>query len=358
MFNYKPSDWNMESNKTLKRATILKTPVTQKYDVGAVLGSGNYSVVKLAIEKATGQEWAAKIITKKDAGPKGLQMLQTEVDILSSCVHPNIVRLSEVFETDEHYYIIMELIKGGELFDKIVELQSYSERDASRLIHQIISAIAHLHERDIVHRDLKPENLLLANDSIDSPVLLADFGLSKVVEPASPLNVPVGTPGYVAPEVVQCLEDDRSTYGLEVDMWAVGVVMYILLCGYPPFYAEDDDEVFDQILTGDFEFPSPHWDSISAEAKDLIKQCLIVDPAKRIKAAAALEHPWVKGSAVSDEHLRDTLSELKKFNAKRKWKHAILATMAINKLTSVTTKLQVLQMNSSYKQLPAIPEMQ
>jgi serine/threonine protein kinase len=345
----------MESAQ-LKRATILKTPVSQKYDIGAVLGSGNYSVVKLAIDKTSGKEWAAKIITKKDAGPKGLQMLQTEVDILSSCEHPNIVRLSEVYETDEHYYIIMELIKGGELFDKIVQLQSYSERDASRLIHQIIGAISHLHDRSIVHRDLKPENLLLANDSIDSPVLLADFGLSKVIDPENLLNVPVGTPGYVAPEVVQCLDNDFSTYGLEVDMWAVGVVMYILLCGYPPFYAEDDDEVFDQIMAGDFEFPSPHWDAISPGAKDLIKRCLVVDPAKRIKASEAMEHPWVKGSAAPNEHLQGTLSELKKFNAKRKWKHAILATMAINKLTSLTSKLQKLHMNSSYKELPCIPE--
>jgi calcium/calmodulin-dependent protein kinase I len=213
---------------TPKRATILKTPVTDKYEIGAVLGSGNYSVVKMATEKDTRKEWAAKIITKKDAGPKGLQVLQSEVDILSSCEHPNVVRLNEVYETDEHYYIIMELIKGGELFDKIVELQSYSERDASRLIHQIISAVAHLHELGIVHRDLKPENLLLANESIESPVLLADFGLAKVVDPANPLNVPVGTPGYVAPEVVMCLDDPKCTYGLEVDMWAVGVVLYIL----------------------------------------------------------------------------------------------------------------------------------
>jgi serine/threonine protein kinase len=278
-------------------------------------------------------------------------MLQTEVDILHSCDHPNVVRLHEVYETDEHYYIIMELIKGGELFDKIVQLQSYSERDASRLIHQIVSALDHLHERSIVHRDLKPENLLLANDSIDSPVLLADFGLSKVIDPANPLNVPVGTPGYVAPEVVQCLDDESKCYGLEVDMWAVGVVMYILLCGYPPFYAEDDDEVFDQILAGDFEYPSPHWDSISSEAKDLINKLLVVDPTKRMKAEEALKHPWLKG-VTPDEHLQGTLSELKKFNAKRKWKHAILATMAINKLTSITTKLQVLQINSSYKELP------
>jgi len=336
------------SRAGLRRATILKTPVGDKYDIGAVLGSGNYSVVKLATEKATGKEWAAKIITKADAGPKGLQMLQAEVDILSSCEHPNIVRLHEVYETDEHYYIIMELIKGGELFDKIVQLQSYSERDASRLIHQIVSAIDHLHARCIVHRDLKPENLLLANDSIESPVLLADFGLSKVIDPANPLNVPVGTPGYVAPEVVACLEDESLSYGLEVDMWAVGVVMYILLCGYPPFYAEDDDEVFDQILAGAFDYPATQWDKISAEAKDLINKLLVVDPVKRMKAHEALKHPWLKG-VTPDDHLHSTISELKKFNAKRKWKHAILATMAINKLASVTSKLQVLKLNSSHK---------
>jgi serine/threonine protein kinase len=351
MFNHKhkthPTSDQMQGGPGFK-SIYNKEPITKYYDIGRVLGSGNYSTVKECVEKATGKHWAAKIISKAEAGPKGLQMVQNEVEILASCNHPNIVRLKEVFETDEHYYLLMELIRGGELFDKIVELQQYSERDASRLIRQIVSALAHLHERQIVHRDLKPENLLLENDTIESPVLLADFGLSKVLDPKHPLNVPVGTPGYVAPEVVECLEDDTCTYGLEIDMWAVGVVLYILLCGYPPFYAEDDDEVFDQILEGNYSYPESHWGKISAQAKDLIDKLLVLDPAKRLTAKQALEHPWLSTVEVSAEPLPSTLSELKRFNAKRKWKGAILATMALNRLTS---KMAILRINSSHKDL-------
>jgi len=167
------------------------------------------------------------------------------------------------------------------------------------------------------------------------------------LDPKDPLNVPVGTPGYVAPEVVECLERSDLSYGKEIDLWAIGVITYILLCGYPPFYSEDDDEVFDQILEGKFEFPSPHWDLVSASAKDLIKKLLVLDPAKRLTAPDALKHPWVSGHEASADNLSSAITELKKFNAKRKWKGAILATVAMNRLNS---KLKQLQLNSSHKE--------
>jgi len=281
-------------------------------------------------------------------------MVITEVKILRTVNHPNIVRLNEAYETDQDCCLVLELISGGELFDKIVELVSYTEQDASRIVRQMVDAVAHLHSKNIVHRDLKPENLLLENNSATSPIRLADFGLSKFIDPSDPLNVPVGTPGYVAPEVVECLERSDCYYGKEIDMWGIGVITYILLCGYPPFYAEDDDAVFDQILVGKFEFPSPHWDNISASAKDLINKLLVIDPAQRMTAEEALKHPWVKGNEAKTQVLNEAITELKKFNAKRKWKGAILATMMMNRLSS---KMKKLQLNSSHKESLGSPLM-
>jgi len=309
-------------------------------------------VVKIGKNKTTGKNVAIKSIDKKNAGTKGVAMVQTEVQILFDCDHPNIVKLYEAYETTDHYLLVMELVSGGELFDKIVELQSYSEKVASQLVRQMVSAIQHFHSKNIVHRDLKPENLLLVTKTLDSPIVLADFGLSKYLDPTEPLNVPVGTPGYVAPEVVECLDNDQCAYGKEIDLWAVGVILYIMLCGYPPFYSEDDDEVFDQILDGNYTYPSPHWDNISGLAKDLIDHLLVLNPNKRFSAEDTLNHPWLKGADVPDKPLGETQEQLKKFNARRKWKSAILATVALSKLTS---KLAILQLNSSHKEMHALP---
>jgi len=297
---------------------FVKGKVSDNYTITDELGKGNYSTVFLAQHKQNGSKWAAKMIHKQNAGKKGLEMVITEVKILRSVNHPNIVRLNEAYENDQDCCLVLELISGGELFDKIVELVSYTERDASRIVRQMTDAVGHLHSKNIVHRDLKPENLLLENDSPTSPIRLADFGLSKFIDPKDPLNVPVGTPGYVAPEVVECLERTDCYYGKEIDMWGIGVITYILLCGYPPFYAEDDDAVFDQILAGKFDFPSPHWDKISASAKDLITKLLVIDPTKRMTAEEALKHPWVKGNEVSNEVLSGAITELKKIQCKEK----------------------------------------
>jgi len=228
----------------------------------------------------------------------------------------------------------MEIINGGELFEKIVELTHYSEKEASEIIKQVLSGIAHLHEKRIVHRDLKPENLLLSSKESNSDIKITDFGLSEIFEEGQPILMSraVGTPGYLAPEVLELLDNDVP-YGKEVDLWSTGVILYILLCGFPPFYGDNDDEVYDKIVAGNWRFLSPYWDNVSDSAKDLISNLLVLDPTKRFTAAQALAHPWIAASDRNSEaHLGTTISELKKFNAKRKLKGAFLAVKAMNKM--------------------------
>jgi calcium/calmodulin-dependent protein kinase I len=201
-------------------------------------------------------------------------------------------------------------------------------------VQQVLSATLHLHEKDIVHRDLKPENLLLESDEDDSPVKLADFGLSAFCKKGDKLTKAVGTPGYIAPEILMTLDEDLDGYNVEVDNWSIGIIMYILLCGFPPFYAEDDDECFDMIIAGEFDFPSPYWDNISDDAKDLLRKLLVVDPAKRLTAAEALQHPWVAGSAAPDAQLSENQASLKKFVARQRWKKAINTTIALQKFSA------------------------
>lgn len=259
------------------------------YDIkDQVLGVGNFSTVKLGIQKKTGKRCALKIVDKTLVTNKP-NMLKNEVDILLRVDHPNIIHLVDLFDQPKALYLVMELVTGGELFDKIVEREQYSEEDAAGVMKQLFDSIKYLHGIGIVHRDLKPENLLLANDADDAPVKLADFGLSKIYTEDMMLSTACGTPGYVAPEILEA-----KPYTKAVDLWSCGVIMYILLCGYPPFYNESEAVLFENIMSGKFEFHKPYWDNISDSAKDLIKHLLVVDPDERYDADQALEHPWIK----------------------------------------------------------------
>lgn len=283
----------------------------------------------------SGKKFAVKVIDKVKLGPKKMEMVEMEIKIMQRVgAHPNVISLAEIFETNEKMNLVMELITGGELFDKIVQLHHYTEKDASRVVQQILKACLHLHENGICHRDLKPENLLLESDSLDAAVKLGDFGLSAFIVPGKKLTKAVGTPGYIAPEILQTLDGDLDGYGKEVDMWSVGVIMYILLCGFPPFYAEDDNEAFDLIIAGNYSYPAKYWDKISAAAKDLIDHLLVVDPTKRFTARQALDHPWTVSNDRST-HLGDTLTELKKFNARRHWRRGIHTIMAVGRMRSL-----------------------
>jgi len=218
--------------------------------------------------------------------------LATEMEILKQVDHPNIIRLKEIIDTKNCLFIVTELVTGGELFDKIVELGQYTEHSAAALVSKMVSAISYLHDKNIVHRDLKPENLLLKDQSDICEVKIADFGLSKIVGNTIMMQTACGTPGYVAPEVL-----NATGYDKEVDMWSIGVITYILLCGFPPFYNENLPELFEQIMSADYDFPIDYWKDISETAKDFIRKLLVVDPKQRLTGKTALQHPWLTGSA-------------------------------------------------------------
>jgi calcium/calmodulin-dependent protein kinase I len=229
------------------------------------------------------------MIDKKAAStPQDAQRLTTEVEILKKVKHPNIVCLKDMYETNEKLCLIMELVTGGELFDKIVEKGQYSEKDASTVVKKMLLAVEYLHSINIAHRDLKPENLLLRGDGSDTDVMLSDFGLSKIIGVESMMETACGTPYYVAPEVLSA-----TGYDKEVDLWSVGVITYLLLCGFPPFYGESLPEVFEQIMKAEYDFPDPYWTDITKEAKDFIGKLLVVDAKKRLSATTALKHPWI-----------------------------------------------------------------
>nr|XP_025948899.1 calcium/calmodulin-dependent protein kinase type 1 [Dromaius novaehollandiae] len=219
----------------------------------------------------------------------------------------------------------MQLVSGGELFDRIVEKGFYTERDASALIRQILDAVKYLHDMGIVHRDLKPENLLYYSLDEDSKIMISDFGLSKIEGCGSVMSTACGTPGYVAPEVLA-----QKPYSKAVDCWSIGVIAYILLCGYPPFYDENDAKLFEQILRAEYEFDSPYWDDISDSAKDFIKHLMEKDPSKRFTCEQALQHPWIAGDTALDKNIHQSVSEqIKKNFAKSKWKQAFNATAVV-----------------------------
>uniref|UniRef100_A0A8C4NT85 Serine/threonine-protein kinase DCLK2 n=1 Tax=Dicentrarchus labrax TaxID=13489 RepID=A0A8C4NT85_DICLA len=238
------------------------TTISEKYNVGKVIGDGNFAVVKECVERSTGKEFALKIINKAKCSGKE-HLIENEVAVLRKVKHPNIIMLIEEVDTSSELYLVMELVKGGDLFDAITSSAKYTERDATVMVYNLAGALKYLHSLNIVHRDIKPENLLVFEYPDGTKSLkLGDFGLATVVE--GPLYTVCGTPTYVAPEIIA-----ESGYGLKVDIWAAGVITYILLCGFPPFRSESNmqEDLFDQILLGRLEFPSPYWDNITDSAK-------------------------------------------------------------------------------------------
>ncbi|XP_064286511.1 calcium/calmodulin-dependent protein kinase type II subunit gamma isoform X8 [Passer domesticus] len=298
---------------------------------------GAFSVVRRCVKKNSSQEYAAKIINTKKLSARDHQKLEREARICRLLKHPNIVRLHDSISEEGFHYLVFDLVTGGELFEDIVAREYYSEADASHCIHQILESVNHIHQHDIVHRDLKPENLLLASKCKGAAVKLADFGLAIEVQGEQQAWFGfAGTPGYLSPEVLR-----KDPYGKPVDIWACGVILYILLVGYPPFWDEDQHKLYQQIKAGAYDFPSPEWDTVTPEAKNLINQMLTINPAKRITADQALKHPWVcqRSTVASMMHRQETVECLRKFNARRKLKGAILTTMLVSRNFSAAKSL-------------------
>lgn len=268
---------------------LLPHPLRLKYSVGKIIGDGNFAVVRICKDKTTGKDYALKVIDK--AKCKGKEhYVEAEVRVMRKLCHPRIVSLIEEQDSPEWLFLIMELVSGGDLFDSIAAASKFSEPQARLLIGHLTSAIAYLHSLSIVHRDIKPENLLVevGGEGSIRGLKLADFGLA--VEVWRPLHAVCGTPTYVAPEILL-----ETGYGLKIDVWAAGVILYILLCGFPPFSSPDGDQekLFDAILGARLEFPAPHWERVSAGAIDLVANMLRPQPDLRFAAEDVLDHAWM-----------------------------------------------------------------
>ncbi|KAL3076268.1 hypothetical protein niasHS_013539 [Heterodera schachtii] len=307
------------------------TKFSDNYDVKEELGKGAFSVVRRCVHKTTNMEYAAKIINTRKLSARDFQKLEREARICRKLKHQNIVRLHDSIQEEGFHYLVFDLVTGGELFEDIVAREYYSEADASQCIQQILESIAYCHDNSVVHRDLKPENLLLASRAKGAAVKLADFGLAIEVQGNSESWYGfAGTPGYLSPEVLK-----KDPYGKPVDIWACGVILYILLVGYPPFWDEDQHRLYAQIKNGAYDYPSPEWDTVTPEAKSLIDSMLTLNPQKRITADQALKVPWIcdRSRVASVMHRQDTVDCLRKFNARRKLKAVISAVAIVNRMS-------------------------
>ncbi|KAF8648167.1 hypothetical protein AX16_006378 [Volvariella volvacea WC 439] len=314
-------------------------PVTVpcQYRTGRTLGSGTYAIVKEAIHIKTGEYYACKVINKKLMEGRE-HMVRNEIAVLKrvSSGHRNIVTLHDYFETAHNLYLCFDLCTGGELFDRICAKGNYYEADAAKLVRIIFKAVKYIHDSGIVHRDLKPENLLFRDPSEEADIMVADFGLSRVMEEEklNMLTEICGTPGYMAPEIFK-----KTGHGKPVDIWAMGVITYFLLAGYTPFDRDTQQLEMEAIIAGDYKFePHEYWEGVSETAKAFVRYCLTIDPLKRPTAGEALQHPWL---AVPEAHFvkgqdgqpTDLLPNVKKASsAKQRWRKAAFSITAVNRM--------------------------
>jgi len=305
---------------------------SELYSLSTVLGTGAFSTVKSATHKGSPtKEYAVKCIQRGRLKEEDILALKDEVEILNAlrnCKH--IIRLFDFFDEPDTYYLVMETMFGGELFDRIVQKSFYNEKEARMTCKILLEAVAYCHKRHVAHRDLKPENLLLRSETDDSSIKIADFGFAKVVKTPKSLKTQCGTPGYVAPEILK-----GKPYDETADMWSVGVILYILLGGYPPFIDDNQRKLFRKIRKGQYTFHEEYWGPVSMDAKNLIDNLLCVDANNRFTAQEALQSNWI--ALASDETLEKNdmggnLVELRKFNGKRKFRAAVASVIAVNKL--------------------------
>jgi len=295
------------------------------YRIGKVLGQGAFGEVRMCIHRESSAQRAVKVLRKSHMDDDEKRMLFNEINILKEIDHPNIVKMYEFFEDEKRYYLVTEICKGGELFDEVLAKGSFTERDAAVLVKQVLSCVNYCHKNNIVHRDLKPENILLEPDKQFDQIKIIDFGTSLVYDPEKPLDEKLGTPYYIAPEVL------NKNYNSKCDIWSVGVITYILLSGTPPFNGADDKEIMKKVREGKVQFDAAAWNNISKEAKQFIQKLLTYDPEKRIDAETAMNDPWIqKNSAVSVDSniIKGALDNLKGFKADQTLKAATFAFIA------------------------------
>jgi len=305
-----------------------KKSFTEDYTLGEKLGEGAFSTVREARNKKD-EKYAVKIINKKGLSTDDNKGLQQEIGILKEIDHPHIIKLYDIYDELYKIYLVTEIMGGGELFDRIVKKEYYTEVEAREVCTITFQALQYCHNKQVAHRDLKPENLLLSSQHDDSDLKIADFGFAKKCPQKKCLLTQCGTPGYVAPEILNGIP-----YGTQADMWSLGVIMYILLAGYPPFNGSNQRELFRLIKKGRYEFHEQYWSDVSSDAKDLVSKLLIVDPEERLTPTQALNHKWFKTNqrSIVDNGHRLSLTQFKKFHAKQKVKQAVLAAIAMKKM--------------------------
>ncbi|CAB9511941.1 MAP kinase-activated protein kinase 2 (Fragment) [Seminavis robusta] len=308
-----------------------KDKVSKHYQIKSALGSGGYGDVFLATHKQSGAERAIKVIDKSKWNSRENEAVINEFNIVKDLDHPNLLKMYEMFEDHRHYYIITDIYKGGELFDEIEANGAFAEEDTAVLMMNVLSCVNYCHKKGIVHRDLKPENILLTSSKKLDDLKLIDFGLASYFKPGQRLKDSVGSAYYKAPEVL------NEDYGEKCDVWTCGVICFILLAGYAPFDGDDDQQIEDEIRSGDFEFDDPIWDMISEDAKDFIEECLTYNEKHRPTAAEALTHPWLENTRKAGkknfvkkegDSIQNSLNNMANFHASSKLKQATLAFIA------------------------------
>ena len=331
----------MEDKLKIDKSTFIgykTTKINEEYLLGETLGQGAFGTVRKAVHKLTGQERAIKILKKRQQDERKLFL---EVSILSKLTHPNIMEIYEFYEDKANFYIVSELCKGGELFDKITEKGSFKESEACPIMLQLVSAICYSHANNIVHRDLKPENIMLDSNKNSNPIIkLIDWGGARYFSKNKKMSTIKGTPYYIAPEVIKEVYDEKC------DIWSLGVIFYVLLCGYPPFNGDTDIEIIQNVQKGKFVFPEEEWGVISPECKDLIKKMLTYEPAKRIGAKEVLLHPWFsqyEKKVKQDKTVAlSAFENMKRFKRNKKFEHATIGFI-INQLVSKEDRADLLK---------------
>lgn len=323
------------------------------YRLKIVLGTGAFSTVREGFHRSNAEmSYAVKCINRKKLSEEDEAALLDEVAILKELRQQHIIRLYDFFEEPSTYYLVMERMRGGELFDRIVAKAYYNEKEARDTCKILLEAVEHCHGNHVAHRDLKPENLLLLSEHDDSAVKIADFGFAKKVYEPNSLTTQCGTPGYVAPEILE-----GTPYDERADMWSVGVILYILLGGYPPFIESTQRDLFRKIRRGEYEFHEEYWGTVSGEAKDLISSLLTVDPKVRLTAEQALENGWILGddAKLANRDLGANLEKFRNFNGKRKLRAAVSAIIAMNRLNRLGDFFRTDSKDEGDKAVPAEP---